>query len=149
MLLACLIAAATVGGAASIASGATTAPPRASLQDPICMKASDSLDRLVAITAVMRPLNATQHMELQFNLFEKLHRASAYSKVIAGDLGKWVSPGNPTLGQRPGDVWERQKQVVNLAGPAVYRFHVGFRWIGAHDQTLGTEYHWGPVCQQP
>jgi hypothetical protein len=78
----------------------------------------------------------------------KSGRRRAFAPVRGGDLGKWISPSNPTLGQRPADQWILRKQVVNLAGPAVYRFHVGFRWIDAQGHSLGREYHWAPPCQE-
>jgi hypothetical protein len=68
--------------------------------------------------------------------------------VSAGDLGVWITPNNPTLGQRPGDVWKLQKSVVNLAAPATYRFKVTFRWTGPGGHTLGTTTRYSPRCQQ-
>ncbi len=145
-LLICLIGATAAGGA-SAAAGAAEAP-RASLANPICRQSSNPLDRVVAITAVMRPLTGTERMELQFNLLQKPRGARTYSELTGGDLGKWVSPANPTLGQRHTDIWKLQKPVVNLPGPAVYRFHVGFRWIGAHGRSLGRQYRWAVPCEQ-
>ena len=50
-----------------------------------------------------------------------------------GDLGVWITPTNPTLGQLPRRRVEScSKPVVDLAAPAAYRFRVAFRWIGAH-----------------
>ncbi len=145
-LLICLIGA-TAAGWASAAAGAANAP-RASLVDPICRQSSNPLNRVVAITAVIRPLAGTERMEVQFNLLERPRGAGAYSEVRGGDLGKWLSPSDPTLGQRPADVWKQQKPVINLAGPAVYRFHVGFRWIGAQGHLLGRQYRWAGPCEQ-
>jgi hypothetical protein len=88
-------------------------------------------------------------MELRFRLFEKPRGARSYSDVTGGDLGKWISPQDPTLGQRPADVWILRKQVVNLTGPAVYRFRVGFRWIGVHGRVLGRQFRWARPCDQP
>jgi hypothetical protein len=140
------IAAGAVLGCSAAAGAAE--PPRASLTNPICRQASNPLDRVVAITAVLRPVTGTERMELQFNLFKKPRGARSYSVVSGGDLGKWVSPPDPTFGQRASDVWKRQKPVVNLAGPAVYRFHVGFRWLGAHGRALGSQYRWAAPCEQ-
>ena len=97
----------------------------------------------------MRPLAGTERMELQFNLLEKPRGASSYSEVRGGDLGKWISPSEsrrsgsarPTSGSS-------SKLVVNLAGPAVYRFHVGFRWTAAHGRLLGRQYRWAGPCDQ-
>jgi hypothetical protein len=135
----------------AVATGAgpgVTLPPRAALEDPICRQAGNPLDRAVAITAVMRPVTGTGRMQLEFILMEKPGRKRSFHPVRGGDLGRWISPSNPTLGQLPADQWILRKQVVNLAGPAVYRFHVGFRWIDSQGHTLGSEYHWSPPCQQ-
>jgi hypothetical protein len=118
------------------------------LVDPICRQAPDALDRAVAITAVIRPVTGTERMQLEFSLLEKPGHRRSFAPVRGGDLGKWISPANPTLGQRSADQWILRKQVVNLAGPAVYRFHVGFRWIDARGHSLGREYHWAPPCSE-
>jgi hypothetical protein len=144
----CLLAGAAVVATSAVAAGATQSP-RASLQDPVCLQASNALDRAVAITAVMRPVAGTERMKLEFTLLVKPRGKSSYSPVRGGDLGKWISPSNPTLGQRPADQWNLRKQVVNLAGPAVYRFRVGFRWTGAHGRSLGRQYRFSPPCDQP
>jgi hypothetical protein len=143
----CLVGATAAVGASGVAAQAAEAP-RASLDTPICAQASDALNRLVAITAVMRPLTGTRRMQLQFNLMKKPRGARTYSVVRGGDLGKWVSPPDPTLGQRPTDVWKRQKQVVNLAAPVIYRYHVGFWWTGKHGLTLGRRFVWAAPCDE-
>lgn len=145
-LLICLIGATAAGGAAAVAGAA--APPPAALESPICTQASDPLDRVVAITAVMRPRSGTERMELRFELLKEPRGRHSYSEVSGGDLGKWISPQNPTLGQRANDVWTLRKLVVNLAAPVVYRFHVGFRWTGAHGRVLGRQFLWAPACNE-
>jgi hypothetical protein len=147
-LLACLLGAVVAGGTWSVAAGAAE-PPRASLEDAICRQSPNPLDRAVAITAVMRPLSGTERMQLKFTLLEKPREARAYTEVSGGDLGKWISPEDPTLGQRPGDVWNLRKQVVNLAGPAIYRFHVRFRWTAARGRLLAIRSRWAKPCDQP
>jgi hypothetical protein len=159
----CATAAAAIGAGVSVAAGATASrppgmasahaagaaqPPRATLTDPICRQAGSPLNRAVAITAVMRSVAGTGRMQLEFILLQKPGRRRSFHAVRGGDLGKWISPSNPTLGQLPADQWILRKQVVNLAGPAVYRFHVGFRWIDSHGHLLGSEFHWAPPCQQ-
>jgi hypothetical protein len=144
---ACLILVVPAAGASGVAAAATQ-PPRAALKHPMCTQASDSLDRAVAITAVMRPQTGTERMELQFNLLEKPQGRHVYTEVTGGDLGKWITPPNPTLGQRPKDEWIRQKLVVNLAAPVVYRFQVGFRWTAAGGRSLGRQFLWSEACDQ-
>ena len=87
-------------------------------------------------------------MAMRFDLLMSSNDGSAPKVVSSGDLGVWITPKNPTLGQLPGDVWKLQKSVVNLAAPATYRFRVTFRWIGAGGHTLGTAVRLSPRCQQ-
>jgi hypothetical protein len=131
--------------AATTASGA---PPRAQLHAFACHRALDPPDRSIAVTAVMRPLPGTQHLSLRFDLLMS-EGASMPQKVIrSGDLGVWITPTNPTLGQLPGDVWNLQKSVVELAAPASYRFRVEFRWTGAHGRVLGSTVLYSGRCRQ-
>ena len=144
---------AAVGGAAGAAAldgGAAAAQsPRARLQGVLCERALDPPARGVAITALMRPLAGTTRMQLRFQLLTKPKGAGAYSAITSGDLGTWITPTNPTLGTRSGDVWKFQKQVLNLAAPAAYRFRVSFRWLGARGRVLGTVTRQSPPCSQP
>ncbi len=137
-------------------------PPRAPAQAPrttvpraqaqltgfVCQRALDPPGRAVATVAVMRPLAGTQRMELRFDLrASRAHRSP--TSIHGGDLDHWISPANPTLGQRPGDVWTVNKQVVDLQGPARYRFRVTFRWRGARGRVLGEATRLSPSCLQP
>jgi len=88
-------------------------------------------------------------MQLRFQLQRKAKHAASFAPVNGGDLGKWVSPPIPTLGQRPADVWRFTKPIVGLAAPAEYRFRVSFRWLGAHGRVLGTAVRLSGVCSQP
>src|SRR5690242_1234781 len=118
--LACLgIAAAATFAAPTLAGAASPTPPRTELQRFACHRASNSLNRWVEVTAVMRPVTGTKHMEMKFQLLRKAPRHRRFVDVSSGDLGKWIHPTNPpTLGQRPGDRWSVRKLVVNLSAPA-------------------------------
>jgi CARDB len=137
-------AVAVLGSVAGAAAAAT--PPRASLRNFICQHALDPAARAVSLRAVMRPVAGTKKMQLRFQL---VSRARTVSMVSGGDLGTWINPGNPTLGQRRGDVWILNKQVVNLAAPATYRFRVSFRWIGSRGHVLGVSVKESQSCFQP
>lgn len=140
-----VVASISIFSAASVAGA--TAPPRAQLRSFSCQRALDPANRSVSVTAVMRPVAGTQHMALRFDLLSSTP-TSAARPVKAGDLGVWISPSNPTLGQLPGDVWNLQKPVVALAAPARYRFRVQFRWTGPHGQVLGTAVRYSARCKQ-
>jgi hypothetical protein len=131
------------------AAGAS-APPRAELRASVCHRALDPPARFVRVTAVMRPLPGTRAMALKFELLRKLRRGAPWAVVSGHDLGKWISPTNPSgLGQLPGDVWKLLKPVFNLAAPAAYRFRVSFRWSGAHGRVLSQVTQKSPRCYQP
>jgi hypothetical protein len=142
-----LIVAGAVALLGSVASAGAATPPRAALRGFICQHALDPAARAVSIKAVMRPLAGTQKMQLRFQLVSRSHAGA--SMLSGGDLGTWITPGNQTLGQRHGDVWILNKQVVNLAAPATYRFRVSFRWIGEHGRVLGVGVKESKPCHQP
>ncbi len=142
------LTAATLGLAP--AAAATARQPRAQLTDFVCARALDPPNRSVSVRAVMRPLAGTRRLELKFDLLTR-HRggASTPSVVRAGDLGVWIAPRNPTLGQLPGDVWKFDKSVVELGAPASYQLRVAFRWIGARRRVIGSAVRYSPRCREP
>jgi CARDB len=129
-------------------TAAATPPPRAHLRAFSCHRALDPPDRSVSVTAVMRPVAGTQHLAMKFELLMVRSGGRAPKVVRSGDLGSWVTPKNPTLGQLPGDVWNVEKPVIALAAPAKYRFKVLFRWTGAQNHVLGMAVRYSPSCRQ-
>jgi hypothetical protein len=121
--------------------------PRAALTSFACQRALDPPNRSVSVKAVMRPVTGTRALSLKFDLLEK-QAGTTRALTGAGDLGVWLSPNDPTLGRRPGDVWELNKAVSNLDAPASYRFRVTFRWLGAHDKVLATAVRQSAGCTQ-
>jgi hypothetical protein len=140
--------AALVGCAAS-GAGVLAAPPRAQLTGATCHRALDPPARSIEIVGVMRPVSGTMKLRMRFVLLGEPAHSVAYSPINGGDLGRWRAPRNPTLGQRPSDIWQLRKIVTNLPAPATYRFRVSFRWIGSHGRVLGTVTETGPRCYQP
>jgi hypothetical protein len=147
------VACAVACAAAPAALAVTIAPGNARLRPPKpkdCQKALDPGQRMISVTAVMHSLPGAQQLQLKFVLLAKATGASAFSAVQGGDLGTWISPQDSTLGSRPQDVWVLHHPVADLlVAPAVYRFQVSFRWIGAHKRVLGTLVRNGPRCYQP
>jgi hypothetical protein len=148
--LACLAIAATVlAGGPALAGASIPAPPRSELQGFACHQSSDSLNRWIEVTGVMRPVAGTQRMAMKFQLLRKESNGHSWIYVSGRGLGTWVHPTNPpTLGQRPGDHWSLQKPVVNLAAPAIYRLRVSFRWTGSAGHVLGTVARLSEPCDQ-
>ena len=125
---------------------AVTHPPRAAFSHYVCRQAQNPQHREISVTAVMRPLHGTQHMAIKFSLLREAAGENSFHHVHVGDLDKWISPKDPTLGQRPADVWKLDKVVSNLAGPDVYRLKATFRWTGARHRVLGETSRQTPVC---
>jgi hypothetical protein len=138
--LACLwVAAAAAIFTPGLAGAATPTPPRTELQHFACHRASNSLNRWVEVTAVMRPVSGTKHMQMKFQLLRRAPHHHGFVDVSSGDLGRWIHPTNPpTLGERPGDQWSVRKLVVNLSAPATYRLKVTFEWLGSKSKVLQT-----------
>jgi hypothetical protein len=145
---ACAIA---LGSAAAAAATTTPAPAPASdqLKAFVCQKAVDPPARALSIQAVMRPVVGTFKLQMKFDLMRQTKAHPRFVVVHGQGLGSWLTPDNPTLGQRAGDVWIVNHPVVDLAAPATYKFRVTFRWIGAHGQTLATAVESSSTCYQP
>lgn len=133
-----------VGAVLSTPSGAGAATRRVSapanrarLTDFACHSALAPAKRKVSVTAVMRPVPGTRQLSMRLTLLEQPDgSARAHATPPAPDLGKWVTPKDPTLGQRPRDVWRLIKPVSQVSAPAHYRFRVAFRWRGADGKLL-------------
>ena len=147
-----LIGAVALAGACSLAPAvmaAAPAPPTTQLTQPGCHRAMLPAARKMTITAVMRPVRGTMSMEMSFDLERAKHPAGPFVSVRGHGLDRWVHPPNPTLGQRPGDIWKVDQKVSNLPGTDYYRFRVRFRWLGAGGRSLGTASQLGPLCYEP
>jgi hypothetical protein len=131
------------------ALAATSPPPRAALEGFVCERASNALDRVIAVVAVMRPMTGTQRMQLRFVLQRRDAGTNSFTTVQGGDLGHWRAPTPVTLGQHPNDVWRLRKLVANLPGPAAYRFRVTFRWLGSSSTVLGHSSLTSETCSEP
>ncbi|MFZ0042891.1 MAG: CARDB domain-containing protein [Solirubrobacteraceae bacterium] len=145
--LACACAA-VPAASASTSSASSTNPPRAQLQGYACQRALDPPNRSITVKAVMRPVAGTRRLAVKFALLERTPGSSSQTVVRAAGLNAWITPKDPTLGQRAADVWVLSKPVYNLEAPATYRFQVSFRWTGAHGKVLQTTVRHSPRCTQ-
>jgi hypothetical protein len=134
---------------AGTASAASSTPPLDQLRSFVCQKALDPPARAISVQAVMRPVMGTSRMQIRFDLMRKTAQGTSFTMVRGRQLDSWISPQDPTLGQRPDDVWILNHPVVDLAAPATYRFRVRFRWIGAQGQRLATAVQTTAGCYQP
>jgi len=122
--------------------------PRSRLTGFVCHRALAPAERSMSIRAVMRPVTGTLRMQMRFELLSKSSSTPAAVTLSGGGLGSWISPPDPTLGQRPGDVWLVSHPVSDLPAPAVYHYLVSFRWIGAGGQVLSTRTRRSEDCVQ-
>ena len=161
MVLALLATAATTAfaGAADRRAGtelrgqraglATASLPRSHLTAFACHTAPGPHDRSISIRAVMRPVAGTKRMEMRFELLTRQSLGAAFVAQTGGGLGAWISPTDPTLGQRPGDIWIVPDLVRDLPAPGYYRYRVSFRWTGAKGRVLATRTRSSIECYQP
>jgi hypothetical protein len=136
-------------GTGTAGAAQSPTPSNDQLRAFVCQTALDPPARAVSVQAVMRPLAGTAKMQMKFELMRQTKAEPRFVSVHGRGLDTWISPADPTLGQRPGDVWILNHPVVNLAAPATYKFRVTFKWTGAQGQTLGTATQSSPTCYQP
>lgn len=125
------------------------ATPRVQLSGLVCHTAAQQSQRSISVRASMRPVVGTEKLEIRFELLSRPGPGIPFAQVSGAGLGTWTSPPNPTLGQRPGDVWLVSHSVSNLPAPAIYRYRVSFRWIGAGGRALATHSRVSANCDQP
>jgi hypothetical protein len=142
------LAAALVGAGSGSAGATTSPPPKDQLRSFLCQKALDPPSRAISVQAVMRPVTGTASMQMRFDLMRQITTGGPFKLVRGKLLGSWISPQEPTLGQRPGDVWIVTHPVVDLVGPATYRFRVSFRWTDPNGQQLSSAVQTSPNCYQ-
>ncbi len=123
--------------------------PRTQLRDFVCQRAVDPALRGLSVVAVMRPVTGTERMAMRFTLLKRKTRHSRSVSVPGADLGRWITPKDPTLGSLPGDTWVVNHPVVDLAAPAYYRLKVAFRWSDADQHVLATAVRYSHLCFQP
>jgi hypothetical protein len=138
-VLALVVSAVGFAGAAVPAAANGRQLPSASLSGFVCHPALNPLNRVIAVTAMMRPMPSTVRMKLRFELLQRVP-GQPFREVFGGDLGRWRQ-----LSLVP---WAVKKPVANLAAPAVYRFRVSFLWLGRAGSVIGNETLRSPTCRQ-
>jgi hypothetical protein len=139
-----LLAAVALAAPAPSAAGSA---PRDRLVGFACHPALMPPDRSMYVRAVMRPVAGTRKMQMLFEL--RSSAAPGVTSLTGTGLDTWLTPTDPTLGRRPGDVWIVPHPIRDLVAPAVYHYHVLFRWLGSAGQVLSTQTLVSPGCNQP
>jgi F0F1-type ATP synthase membrane subunit c/vacuolar-type H+-ATPase subunit K len=141
------IAAAIAAAAVLAPAGAQGASGNAYLRGFACHRALDPSKRTVTVTAVMSALAGAPHLQMRFQLQDRTTHGTTL--IHGGDLGQWISPSSPTLGQHSSDQWVVNHPVTGVPVPGSYRFKVFFRWIGQGGQVIGQTQKTTETCRQP
>jgi len=132
-----------------LAQAQASSAPRAALTDVVCTKSVDLDGRAFSLSAVMRPVTGTRHLEVLFDLLQK-PVGGTFTALVAPGLDIWISPTDPsTLGQNVHDVWKIKHKVEGLPVPYVYRFRVEFKWLGKYGRALSTKTLHTSDCNEP
>jgi hypothetical protein len=142
-----LVGAILAAGSALPTTLALGASPHTELKDLVCQRALRASKRIVGVTATMRPVSGTVHLYMRWQLMGT--QSGHVTQVRGGDLGKWISPHDPTLGQQPADVWVLKHPVTGVPAGYTYRFRVSFRWIGSDGHVIATSTRTSAPCWQP
>jgi hypothetical protein len=146
---ACALAVAGEALAAGAAVAERSSAPRAQLREFVCQRARVAAQREISVQALIRPVTGTVKMALRFQLLARTRRNGPLKALAGRNLGSWVTPSNPTLGQNPADVWIVNHPVLDLSAPATYRFRVTFRWTGPGGVVLQKIVQSSGDCFQP
>jgi hypothetical protein len=143
-----ILLAAAIAAAAMVApAGAQGVSGDAYLRGFACHRALDPSKRSVTVAAVMGTIAGTQRLQMRFELQERTSHGQVL--IRGGDLGQWISPSSPTLGQRASDKWVVNHPVTGVPVPGTYRFKVWFRWVGGGGQVIGRAQKSTTSCRQP
>jgi hypothetical protein len=140
-----------LSGAAALplgASASNSASP-ATLRNYVCQTAKMPAQRAMSITAAMGHVDGTAKLQMRFQLARRAKRHGAWTTVSGPGLKSWISPKDPTLGTRTGDMWVVKHPVVGLAAPEYYRIAVAFRWLDSQGQVITSANRHSRVCFQP
>jgi hypothetical protein len=138
----------TAAGAGAGGPVSESGAPAAQLVGYLCQRNLQPRLRGVSVTAVMRPVAGTRHMRLRFELLASQRRIGPYQAVFGPNLERWVSPADPRLGTRPGDVWQVPHPIVGLNAPAFYKIRVRFRWLDRSGHSLAQRVLVSAICHQ-
>ena len=86
---------------------------------------------------------------MRVNLWQRMPGSRWAQRTDVPGLGVWISPSDPLLGSRPGDVFKYRQAVGRLVVPAAYRFRVTFRWSDAAGAVVRQTAATTAPCREP
>jgi hypothetical protein len=106
-----------------LASGAKPKRTDAKARLTACKPSLDPALRSLTVDASMRSLSKGDHMQLRFDLFQKLSGAKRFKRLAGPGLGAW-NPASPGV-----DRFRFRKPIQNLPPAATYYVRVTYRWL--------------------
>jgi hypothetical protein len=140
----------TLAPAAAPARGAdasSDAPAGARLLS--CHRSPSIDERNAAVSAWMRPIPGSSHLAMKIDLWERRSGDHWSMRSDVPGLGSWVTPSDPGVGSRAGDIFRYRQTVGRLEVPAAYRFHVTFHWLDDDGVVVREAERTTGVCRQP
>jgi hypothetical protein len=119
---ACALGAAACAAPVALAASASSPAPEAHVRLVSCRGGMDPLGRSLTVDSEMRSLHAGDHMEMRFELLQRVPGSAQFRRLTGPGLGTW----NPaTAGVQR---YRFRKPIQNLPAPATYYVKVRFRW---------------------
>ncbi len=128
---------------ALILLGSPAAASAASARLVACVPALAAQDRTATFEARVRPVPATDRMQVRFTLQVREGALPAWRRVVAAGLDEWLTSA-PGVSR-----YSYAKTVRNLSAPAAYRAVVRFRWLDAGGAVLARSRAISRTCRQP
>lgn len=149
-----LAVSAVVLAAAAPAAALTSAPtaaesPRAGARLLACKRSPLLGARVAVVGTSMRPLPAGRRLAVRIDLWQRVPGSRWTPRTDVPGLGTWISPSDPLLGSRPGDIFKYRQAVGRLVVPAAYRFRVTFRWSDAAGAVVRQTAVTTAACREP
>jgi hypothetical protein len=139
---ACALGAAACAAPVALAARAAAPTPDAHVRLVSCRGGLDPLGRSLTVDSDMRSLRSGDHMEMRFELFQRVPGSARFRRVAGPGLGTW-NPATPGV-QR----YRFRKPIQNLPAPAAYYVKVRFRWKDDAGRVLATVTRSSGLCVQ-
>jgi hypothetical protein len=140
--LACALGAAACAAPLALAASASSPTPDARVRLVSCRGGTDPLGRSLTVDSEMHSLRAGDHMQMRFELFQRVPGSARFRIVSGPGLGTW-NPATPGV-QR----YRFRKPIQNLPAPAAYKVRVRFRWTDDAGHVLAAVMRTSGLCVQ-
>ncbi|MDX6670089.1 MAG: hypothetical protein QOI91_452 [Solirubrobacteraceae bacterium] len=139
---ACALGAAACTAPLALAARTSSPAPDARVRLVSCRGGLDPLGRSLTVDSEMHSLHAGDHMEMRFELLQRVSGSARFRRVPGPGLGTW-NPATPGV-QR----YRFRKPIQNLPAPAAYYVKVRFRWKDDAGHVVAAVTRSSAVCVQ-